>query len=84
MITRTFKLEEEFLNKDLWWKGPSWITNSSEWGKSESYNLHPKDWEQKTKEWSTSINFVQIDIVNSMVGVIEADVPGVVVDNQQD
>ena len=84
LITRTFKLEEEFLNKDLWWKGPSWITNSSEWGKSESYNLHPKDWEQKTKEWSTSINFVQIDIVNSMVGVIEADVPGVVVDNQQD
>ena len=81
LITRTFKIEE-FLDKNLWWKGPPWLTNSSEWKQDEIYNLHPTDWEQKTEEWSTSINFVQIDIVNSMVGVITADVPGVVVDNE--
>ena len=72
LITRNFEITN-FLDDPLWWKGPTWITNNSKWNPKHVYNLHPEDWEEKTKEWSTSVNFVQIKI-NTMVGIVEADV----------
>ena len=77
LITRQFKLTD-FLDKPLWWKGPPGITDSSRWDPKQIYNLHPTDWQEKTKGWSTSVNFIQIEI-NTMVGVVQADVPGHIV-----
>ena len=73
LITKPVKLEK-FLNSPLWWKGPSWITNSEKWDKKNPYNLHPDVKNKKTEEWSTSVNMSVIK-VTTMVGMVTASVP---------